>query len=62
VGTVGGFFATGANDVLVLWVDDDPEDELFVPMIEDAIAEIDDSAPRVTLRPLDDWAPEGTEL
>lgn len=62
VGTVGGFFATGANDVLVLWIDDDPDDELFVPMIEDAIAEIDDSTPRVTLRPLEDWAPDGTEL
>lgn len=62
VGTVGGFFATGANDVLVLWIDGDPERELYVPMIEGAIAEIDEAAPRVVLSPLEDWAPEGTEL
>lgn len=60
VGTVDRFFATGANDVMVVLTDED--DEVFVPMIESAIASIRPEEGRVTLQPLDQWAPDDTEL
>ncbi len=59
IGEVAGFFETGANDVMV--VDLDEGERLLVPLIEDAIDAID-PPDAVTLRPLDEWAPEGTEL
>lgn len=59
IGEVGGFFETGANDVMVVHLSDG--EKLFVPMIEGAVAEIDPEA-GVVLQPLDQWAPEGTEL
>ena len=63
IGSVGGFFdANGANDVMVVWLGDDEDDELFVPMTEGAIQELDPNRPRVTLEPSEQWAPEGTNL
>jgi ribosomal 30S subunit maturation factor RimM len=50
---------TGANDVMVVVMRG--EQRLLVPMIEDAVAEIDVEN-GVLLRPLDEWAPEDTEL
>lgn len=60
VGEVGGFFATGANDVMVVLTEDG--DEVFVPMIEAAIEALEPDKGRVILRPLDEWAAEGTEF
>ena len=60
IGEVAGIFATGANDVLV--VDLENGEELYVPMFEGAIDEIDPDADTVTLRPLSEWAPEDTDL
>ncbi|QDG49984.1 16S rRNA processing protein RimM [Persicimonas caeni] len=59
IGEVGGFFETGANDVMVVHMSDGSK--LFVPMIEDAVADLDHDG-AVLLQPLDHWAPEGTEL
>lgn len=60
IGTVDGFFETGANDVMVVRLE--TGDELYVPMFEGAIAEIGRESERVVLRPLEEWAPEGTEI
>lgn len=63
IGSVGGFFEThGANDVMVVWLDDDEDDELFVPMTAGAIQALDPDHPRVRLAPADRWAPEDSEL
>jgi 16S rRNA processing protein RimM len=59
IGEVGGFFETGANDVMVVELGDDQT--LFVPLIEDAVAEIDPDS-TVVLQPLHQWAPEGTDI
>ena len=62
IGDVGGFFETGANDVMVVHLSggEEQEQKLFVPMIEDAVAQLGPDS--VVLQPLDQWAPEGTEL
>lgn len=60
IGRVSGVFETPANDVMV--VDLEGGDELYVPMFEGAIEAIDADSHAVYLRPLDEWAPEGTEL
>jgi 16S rRNA processing protein RimM len=60
VGEVGGFFETGANDVMVVLTPS--EQEIFVPMIEDAVALIDLQEERVLIRPFDVWAPEDFSL
>lgn len=60
IGTVDGFFETGANDIMVVLLESG--DELYVPMFEGAIAEIERESDRVVLRPLEEWAPEGTEI
>jgi 16S rRNA processing protein RimM len=60
IGRVAGVFETPANDVMV--VDLEGGDELYVPMFEGAIESIDADSEAVYLRPLDEWAPEGTEL
>jgi ribosomal 30S subunit maturation factor RimM len=58
VGRVGGFFDTnGANDVMVVLVAGD--EELFVPMIEGAVAAIDDREQKVWLHHPDGWGPDG---
>lgn len=59
IGTVDGFLETGANDVMIVTVPGYPD--LLVPMIEDAVAEVDPGA-RVLLFPLEIWAPEDTEI
>lgn len=59
IGEVAGFFETGANDVMVVQLTDDSK--LFVPMIEDAVADLDHDGV-VLLEPLHHWAPEDTEL
>ncbi len=57
LGTVDRFFETGANDVLV--VDRGDDGELFVPLVEHAIALMDLENYQVILQPLDLWtAPE----
>ncbi len=60
IGRVAGIFETPANDVMV--VELEGGDELYVPMFEGAIEAIDAEAEAVYLRPLGEWAPEGTEL
>jgi 16S rRNA processing protein RimM len=60
IGRVSGIFDTPANDVMVVDLEDG--DELYVPMFEGAIEEIDADSGAVFLRPLEEWAPEGTEL
>lgn len=60
IGRVAGIFETPANDVMV--VDLQGGDELYVPMFEGAIEAIDADSEAVYLRPLDEWAPEGTDL
>ncbi len=59
IGRVAGVFETGANDVMVV---DRGDEELYVPMFEGAIAEIEPGADEVYLRPLEEWAPDGNEL
>ena len=59
IGEVGGFFETGANDVMV--VELAGGERLLVPVIDEAIAEID-LPDRVLLWPLADWAPADTSL
>lgn len=59
IGEVGGFFETGANDVMVVHLIDD--ERLYVPLVDHAVAEVEPDE-RVVLFPLDQWAPEGTEL
>lgn len=58
IGEVAGFFETGANDVMVVQLEDDQR--LLVPVIESAIAALD--AEGVLLHPLEQWAPAGTDL
>ena len=60
VGEVGGFFETGANDVMVLLTESGRE--VFVPMIEDAVALIDLQEKRVLIHPFEVWAPDDFEL
>ena len=60
IGTVSGIFETGANDVLV--VDLEAGDELYVPMFEGAVEPIAPDDEVVYLRPLEEWAPEDTEI
>lgn len=60
IGTVEGLFETGANDVLVVRLEEG--DELYVPMFEGAIADIEPDADRILLRPLESWAPDGTDI
>ncbi len=59
IGRVGGFFETGANDVMVVELADG--DTLYVPVVDHAIAQMAPDAD-VVLQPLDEWAPEDTEL
>jgi 16S rRNA processing protein RimM len=60
VGEVAGFFQTGANDVMVFKTSSDKE--VFVPMIEDAIALIDLEDERILIHPFDVWAPADFSL
>ena len=60
VGAVSGIFETGANDVLV--VELDAGDELYVPMFEGAVEPIAPDDDVVYLRPLEEWAPEDTDI
>lgn len=57
IGQVGGFFETGANDVMV--VEFSGGETLFVPMVDHAVAAVDPDQ-GVVLYPLEQWAPEGT--
>lgn len=59
IGEIAGFFATGANDVMVVDLDDGGE--LYVPVVDAAIAVLTPERGAV-LHPLDRWAPEDTEL
>jgi 16S rRNA processing protein RimM len=54
-GTVLRLFETGANDVMV--VARHNGEELFVPMIEAAVLDINVEEERVVLHPLEQWAP-----
>lgn len=60
IGEVEGIFETGANDVLVVGLD--AGDDLYVPMFEGAIAEMEAGGDRILLRPLETWAPDGTDI
>lgn len=60
IGVVDGIFETGANDVLVVDLDDD--DDLYVPMFEGAVEPIEPDDAIVYLRPLEEWAPEDTDI
>lgn len=53
-GTISRFFETGANDVFVVARPDGSE--FFVPMIENAICDIDIDEERVLIWPLERWA------
>lgn len=53
LGTVDRFFETGANDVMVVDLSDD--DELFVPLVEHAVALLDFKDHQVVLQPLELW-------
>lgn len=55
IGTVHRFFETGANDVLVVALEEGGT--LFVPVIEQAISFIDLDEKLVVLQPLDLWTP-----
>ena len=55
IGVVDRFFETGANDVLVVALDEGGT--LFVPVIEQAISFIDLDEELVVLQPLDLWTP-----
>ncbi len=55
IGVVERFFATGANDVMV--VDRDGDDALFVPLVEHAVFVLDFERHLVVLQPLEIWAP-----
>ena len=60
VGHVEGFIETGANDVIRVSLSNNRS--LLVPFVMGyAVAHVDVSE-GVTLAPLDEWAPEGTEL
>ena len=60
IGEVAGFFETGANDVMVVRLEDD--EELYVPMIESALESIQRDSERIYVHPLEQWAPDDTEL
>lgn len=60
IGVVSGIFETGANDVMVVDVDDG--DDLYVPMFEGAVEPIAPEDATVYLRPLEEWAPEDTDI
>jgi len=53
-GRISRFFETGANDVFV--VERPDGSEFFVPMIENAICDIDTDEARVLIWPLERWA------
>lgn len=55
IGTVGRFFATGANDVMVVECHD--RDDLFVPLVDHAVFVLDFERHLVVLQPLHIWAP-----
>lgn len=58
IGRIDRFFPTGANDVLVVDTGGDgKEDELFVPLVDHAVALLDFDDRRVVLQPLEIWAP-----
>lgn len=59
IGEVAGFFATGANDVMVVRLSD--ASQLYVPVVDHALAQLDPDD-GILLQPLDQWAPEDTEL
>jgi len=60
IGVVDGIFETGANDVLVVDLDDG--DDLYVPMFEGAVEPIEPDDDMVYLRPLEEWAPKETDI
>lgn len=55
IGKVARFFATGANDVLV--VDRHDDKKLFVPVVEHAVVYLDVDRWLVVLQPLEIWTP-----
>ncbi len=55
IGRVDRVFSTGANDVIV--VDMDDGDELLVPLVEHAVDLIDFEEEVVVLQPLEIWTP-----
>lgn len=55
IGVVERFFATGANDVMV--VDREDHEALYVPLVEHAVVLLDFRDHRVVLQPLEIWAP-----
>lgn len=59
IGEVGGFFETGSNDVMVVLLEEGGD--LFVPMVEWAVSDIDPEAGRVVLAPLEQWAPDESD-
>ncbi len=59
IGVVDRFFATGANDVLV--VDRDDSDDLYAPLVEHAVSLLDFERQLIVLQPLEIWAPADDE-
>ncbi len=59
LGTVDRFFETGANDVMV--VDRGEQKDLFVPLVEHAVALLDLDAHQVILQPLETWTAPDTD-
>lgn len=59
IGRVDRIFATGANDVLVVDVDDG--DELMAPLVEHAVSLLDFERLLVILQPLEIWTPADDE-
>jgi len=58
IGEVGGFFDTnGANDVMVVVLADG--EELFVPMIEGAVAPVEPESDRIRVFHPSNWGPDG---
>ncbi|MBA2660822.1 MAG: 16S rRNA processing protein RimM [Bradymonadaceae bacterium] len=53
-GSIDRFFDTGADEVMVVLTNDGQE--VFVPMFDDTIEDIDLAAKRVLLAPLEAWA------
>lgn len=60
IGEVEGVFSTGANDVLV--VRRDRAEDVYVPMFEGAIDELEPDGDRILLHPPDQWAPDATDI
>lgn len=59
VGTVDRMFATGANDVLVVRLNDD--EELLAPLVSHAVDLLDFQRHLVVLQPLEIWTPADYE-